>query len=314
MASNSALWTELQEQGRATVGAFTVVGISYLYTMESWWHAWQFTMTHLLVYAIAGLSIVLLLARAIGFHEAQGGGVGEGSSDSGGGGQGGDGDQGSGGAERAGESENDRRGDGFGVALYETVVDGTEAVAQSFVASYLVLFLFGVLTLEDSLETVARLGVFHVVPLGFGAALANDLFAGQDSKQPPRGFSKTVGVFALGAIFLSAPIALTQEMELIASYSSWGRLAALLVVTLLVTHLLLFELEMQGQAQRVRHRNKLLQVGQTFTVYLIGVAVAFGLLAAFGHFDGQPVSVWAQETVVLAFPTSVGASAAQVIL
>lgn len=290
--ANSALPTELRDQGRATVGAFVVVGISYLYTMESWWLAWQLDMTHLLVYTVAGLGIVLGLARTIGFHKQS-----EDDSD--------DGDE----SGNSGAGETD-----LGTTLYTTVTDATEAVVQGFVAAYVVLFLFGVLTLEDSPVTAARLGIFHVVPLGFGAALANDLFAGSGGEQPSRKFAESVGVFALGAIFLSAPIALTQEMELIVAYTEWSRLAGLLVATLLVTHLTLFELEMQGQDRRAQHRSKLLQVGHTFTVYAVSVVVAVALLAAFGHFDGQPLSVWVQETVVLAFPTSIGASAAQVVL
>lgn len=301
------MWTELRDQGRATVGAFVVVGISYLYTMEAWWLAWQLDMTHLLVYTVAGLAIVLGLARTIGFHK-QNESDGSGDEES-------DGKpEGSADSERSSESHSGGDDGGLGSVLYDTVTDATEAIAQSFVAAYVVLFLFGVLTFEDSPVTAARLGIFHVVPLGFGAALANDLFAGSGGEQPSRKFVESVGVFALGAIFLSAPIALTQEMELIVAYTEWSRLAALLVVTLLVTHLTLFELEMQGQAQRVEPRSKLMQVGHTFTVYFVGVVVAVGLLAAFGHFDGQPVSVWVQETVVLAFPTSVGASAAQVVL
>ena len=313
VASNGTLWDELQEQGRATVAAFTVLGISYLYTMESWWHAWQLRMPHLLAYAVAGITIVVLLARAVGFREEdqqQGGGNGQGSESG----------QGSGDGQNSGDrqhSSSTSGGDGlerFGNELYRTVTDASEAIAQSFVAAYLVLFLFGVVTPRDSLATVARLGVFYAVPLGFGAALANKLFEGSGTAQPSRGFVETLGVFALGAIFLTAPIALTQEMELITAYSSWWRLAALLVVTLLVTHLTLFELETKGQKRRVEHRSKALQVGQAFTVYLVAVAVAAAMLLAFGHFDGQPLSVWVQETVVLSFPTSVGASAAQVIL
>jgi uncharacterized membrane protein len=298
--ASSALWTDLRDQGRATVGAFVVVGISYLYTMEAWWLAWQLDTTHLLVFTVAGIAIVLELARTIGFHKQN---ESDGSRDEG---SSGDGD-----SVGDGESSGDWR---LGSAVYDTVTDATEAIVQSFVAAYVVLFLFGVLTFDDSPVTAARLGIFHVVPLGFGAALANDLFAGSGGEQPSRKFAESVGVFALGAIFLSAPIALTQEMELIVTYTEWSRLAGLLVATLLATHLTLFELELQGQDRRVRHRSKLLQVGHTFTVYAVGVVVAVALLAAFGHFDGQPVSVWVQETVVLAFPTSVGASAAQVVL
>jgi uncharacterized membrane protein len=296
VASNSALWTELREQGRATVAAFTVVGVATLYTMEAWWLSWQLRTTHLLAFTVVGLGAVLLLARAVGFHQGN---------DNRGGGDGGDGES---------ESTGNGQRDGLRTTVLRTVFAATEAIAQSFVAAYLVLFLFGVLALEDTLATAVRMGVFHVVPLGVGAALANDLFAGSQGEQPPRRFGESLGVFSLGAIFLSAPIALTQEMELIAAYAGWSRLAALVVVTLLVTHLTLFELENQGQAQRASHRSKPMQVGHTFTVYVVGVAVAVALLAAFGHFDGQPVSVWVQETVVLSFPTAVGASAAQVVL
>lgn len=121
-------------------------------------------------------------------------------------------------------------------------------------------------------------------------------------------------MFAIGALFVSITMAPTDEMELMAAYASWPRLALVLVSSLLVTYLVLFELEFRGHESRTSRHDKLDQVGHTFVMYAVGTVTAAGLLAAFGQFEGKPVAVWVQLTIVLAFPASIGASSARVVL
>lgn len=268
--------TELQEQGRGVIGALVVVGISFLHTMEAWWLGWQLPVRILLVYAVLGLVFVLAITRSIGFRE----------------------------------EEQDQQ-----VDLLRLVTDFTELVLQSFVTAYAVWLLFGIIEIGDSLITIARLGLFLVVPLGFGAALANQLFKGtKDESDETLQFPRNLAIFALGAAFIVAPISLTQEMELMAAHAGWGRLAVIVAVSVPTAYFTLYELEFQGQQQRVGDRSVSMMVGRSFTVYLVALVVSAGLLASFGHFSSTPVAVWIQEIIVLGFPATIGASASQIII
>ncbi|QLG62556.1 DUF2391 family protein [Halorarum salinum] len=265
----------LRDQGRGVVGAL-VVSVELLFTMEMWWHGWQLPAEWLVVYAVVGLAIVLAITRSVGFQKR----------------------------------ESQRRS-----PAKRAVKDFTELLLQSFVTAYAVLLLFGIVDVGDPPFLVARLGLLFVVPLGFGAALANALLKETDEEQgTDYPFSRHLGVFAIGAVFVSMTMAPTDEMSLMAAYASWSRLGLILVLSVLMAHLVLFELEFRGHESRTSHSTAIDQWGHTFVTYAVGVVVAVGLLAAFGQFKQAPVAVWVQMVVVLGLPASLGASGARVVL
>ena len=194
-------------------------------------------------------------------------------------------------------------------------LDFAEILLQSFVASYLILLVLGIIDLSSSPNTVVRLGLIEVVPLGFGAALANRLFGGSggENSNKESQFPKNIGLFTIGAMFTTSAIAPTQEMELIAVHMDWIRHFLLIALTLVLIYLIMFELEFRGQKARVQ-RSWRLQVGTVFVVYAVGAAVSFLLLMRFGHFINGTVALVFQETTVLAFPASLGAAAAEVVI
>jgi len=227
-------------------------------------------------YAFVGLAGVLLVTRQVGF--------------------------------RAEESDQQRP------SPWRLLVNFAELLLQSFIAAYVVLLLFGVVDIGDSLVSVVRLGLIQVVPLGLGAALSNRLLAESDNDIQEAVFPQNLSTFTLGAVFFAFPIAPTEEIELIAVNASWGRLAALVVFSILIVYLVLYELEFRGHDSRIQQRSSLAQVGTAFVIYTIGVVVSVGLLLPFGHFDGTSVAEWIQQTIVLAFIASTGASAGEVVL
>lgn len=269
------LGDELREQGRGVVGALLVAGLALSYTMEVWWHGWQLPVTTVLVYAVVGLAVVLAIARSVGFRKDETGGK--------------------------------------QLGLPRVFANFAELLVQSFVTAYAVLLLFGIIGLASSPYTVARLGLILVVPMGFGAAMANHVLGGKEGEKSFE-FPRNLGLFALGAIFLAAPVAPTQEMELMAAHAGWWRLAAIVVASVLASHLMLYELEFKGQKQRLKGHSAVTVWGSTFIAYLVAFVVAVAMLAAFGHFSATPPEVWVQEAIVLSFIGSIGGSAAQVVL
>lgn len=267
---------ELRDQGRGIVGALLIVGLASLYTMETWGLGLRLPLFSLVVYAIVGLAVVLLITRYVGFR-----------------------------SEEEGRTERDP---------LRIAASFAELVFQSFIAAYVVLLAFGIVEVGDSLVTVARLGLIQVVPLGFGAAVSNRLLSESGEDLNEASFPRNLPTFALGAVFMAFPVAPTEEIELIALTAGWARLSALVVLSVLVVHLVLHELEFRGHGSRIEDRPLPVQLGTAFTVYAVGVAVSVALLAAFGHFAGTTPAEWIQQTIVLAFIASTGASAGEVVL
>lgn len=266
---------ELRTQGRGVTGALLVVGLSMLFTMETWWLSWQLPVGHLALVSGLGLAAVFVLVRNVGFREGAGG------------------------------------GDGSRLRL---VTDFAELVMQSFVAAYVALLAFGVVDLGESPVTVVRLGLVQVVPFGFGAAIANLLLAEPDTPIEEEAFPHNLGVFAIGAVFLTLPIAPTEEVVVIARNAGWPRLAALVVLSVGVVHLVLHELEFRGHRDRVEGRRHLTQLGSAVTAYAVGVLVATALLFGVGQFQGRALSEVVQLVIVTSFPAATGASAGEVVL
>ena len=276
---SGAFLRELRDQIRGVMGALLVAGLTFLYTMETWWWGWTLPMAYLLGYALVGLAGVVAVTRVVGFHKG----------------------------EQNGDSQRNQ--------AWTVAIDFSQILLQSFVAAYLILLLLGIIDFGTSLNRIVRLGFIEVVPLSFGAAMANRLFGTTSEQEAEREmrFPQNVAYFVIGAVFISATIAPTQEMELIAAHMGWFHHLALVVVSVVLVYLFLYELGFQGQKGR-SSENRWLELGTAFLVYLVGAVTAFLLLTAFGHFTDATVALVYQETVVLAFPASLGGAAAQVVV
>jgi putative integral membrane protein (TIGR02587 family) len=266
---------EMREQGRGMAGALLVLGISFAYTIETWWLAVETSAIHLIGFVVCGLLLVLPVTRNVGF--------------------------------RSDEAET-------GPRHSPAWIEFAEAVFQAFFVAYVTLFLIGALSPEDPLSVILRTGLVQIVPLALGAALANEALSGGQDEIPEAPFPRSLSMFALGAVFFAAPIAPTGEVAVLAARASWLRLGAILLITLLVTHLVLYELEFRGQTARLKDLSRRRQAGRTCMLYAIALLVSGGLLVAVGDAGGEPLPTWVSRTVVLAFPGAVGASAARVVL
>lgn len=266
----------LRNQGRGMIGALLVVGLTFFYTMEAWWLAWVLPLQHLIVYTVAGLGIVLLISRNIGFRE-----------------------------------EDERRSK---IPLPNLVVEYSEILFQSFVAAFLGLFMLGLIQWGDPTIAIVRLGLLEVVPLGFGAALSNRLFAETDQSASEQvDFPRNVAIFSLGAVFVAATIAPTQEIDLLSAHTTWLREVLTVLVSIGVVYVVLYELGFRGQSGRV-YDSRVWELGTTFMVYGISVVMSALLLWSYGHFIHATLPVAVQETIVLSFPAATTAAGAQVVI
>ena len=269
---------ELREQGRGIVGGLFLLGLTATYTQEIWWLGQSLSVKGVLAYSTAGVILVYLASQAVGFREG---------------------------------TEEHARPYGLG-----ELTDFAEVLLQGLVASLVVLWLLGMLSLGDSPVVIVRRTLFLTLPFAIGAAVADALLSGAEEEGTVVGDERNTRAlaFVAGALFICFPIAPTQEVLVMANRMGWFRLFAIAVVSLGTSYLTLYTVEFRGQGRRLHESTWRGRVGLTCTAYVFALATGALLLAGFGAFTGQTFAMWIRQTVVLGFPASVGAAGAGVVL
>ena len=119
----------------------------------------------------------------------------------------------------------------------------------------------------------------------------------------------------IGALFIAFNVAPTEEMELISYLMTPWHAIVLVLVSLAVLHIFVYEVDFRGEHQRPDDMGvRTLFLRFTVTGYALVLLVCLYLLWTFGRLDGTSVPAALMMTIVLAFPGSLGAAAARLIL
>jgi putative integral membrane protein (TIGR02587 family) len=210
----------------------------------------------------------------------------------------------------------------------EDFVDGMVAYGVGIVASAVALLLFNELNAELPLrEWVGKIAL-QSVPASFGAVLAGSLLGGGGNVDDEDGgpdseaerveeasYGAELLFMTAGALFLGFSVSPTEEMILIAySMTPWHALA-LALATLALMHGFVYALEFQG-APSVAAGTPGWSLFLRFTVvgYAIAILVSSYVLWTFGRFESAALGMHITQTLVLAFPSALGAAAARLII
>jgi putative integral membrane protein (TIGR02587 family) len=203
----------------------------------------------------------------------------------------------------------------------EDLMDGMIAYGVGLVASLVILLLFGIVDLEQPLREVVGKVAIQSVPASFGAVLANIQLAGNGDDGSERGRKEEAGyggklfIMTAGAVFLAFNVAPTEEMILISFVmSSWHALA-LMAASLLMMHAFVYASEFRG-SPRVAQGTPAwsLFLRNTVVGYAIALAVSAYVLWTFGRLEHGVMSTYVMMTLVLGFPSALGAAAARLII
>jgi putative integral membrane protein (TIGR02587 family) len=198
-------------------------------------------------------------------------------------------------------------------SLLDNVLDAFAAMAVSAAACLGVLVMFGQIAAGTPLTEV----VGKLVVLSFGASIGalladkqfNDQQSDEDAEAPQRTFGSRLFVMAVGAIFLALNVAPTDEVEIIASSIRSAQAILLCVVSFLALYLIVTVAD-PGVARAPWP----IQLRRSFAGYGICLAMAAATLWVFGRLDGVAIDEAVEFIIVLAFPASLGAGAARLIL
>lgn len=268
----------LQEYGRGLAGGL-LFSLPLLYTMEVWWAGFIASPWRLVL--LLGFTFVLLL----GYNRFAG-----------------------------------LRRD---ATWREIAVDSVEELGLGIVTAAGALYLIGQIGPGTSFDEVLGKVVVEtaVVAIGFSVGTA-ELHAGGDDD---RGLShrdrgrashlrRELVIAFCGAVLFAANVAPTEEILMIAAETPAVRLAILAAVSLAIGSVIINFSNFKS-SDTALHRgggtDVILGSAITYAVALVASAV---MLWFFGRFDGAALEMIVSQTVVLGFPSTLGASAGRLLL
>ena len=198
-------------------------------------------------------------------------------------------------------------------SLLDNVLDAFAAMAISALASLVVLMLFG--QIGPGIPLLELVGKLAVLSFGasIGALLADKQFNDSDSEDDARSHRRTfvsrLFVMAVGAIFLALNVAPTEEVEVFASSLAPTQAILLSAVSFVALYLIVAIAD-----PRLARSPWPVQLRRVFAGYGICLALSAGILWVFGRLDRMGLDEAVECIIVLAFPASLGAGAARLIL
>lgn len=197
---------------------------------------------------------------------------------------------------------------------FDDLLDAAAALLVGFVVSAAMLALFGLLTFDTGVREAVGAVAVQAAPASMGAVLANRQLNGGArgrQKEDRAGYLGQLFLMTAGALFFAFNVAPTEEMILIGfKMTAWHALA-LVLVSLLALHVLVFTVGFAGQEAHEGHGIAFLHY--TLAGYGIAFAVSVYILWTFGRLDAA-FSDAVRAVVVLSFPAAIGAAVARLVV
>lgn len=203
--------------------------------------------------------------------------------------------------------------------VLDEVADAAVAYGVGLVASVIVLAMFNLISLDEPLSSVVGKVALQAIPASFGAMLSGSQFGTQGAAERRHkrdvGFGGILFLMAVGALFLSFNVAPTEEMFLIAARMTPWHGIVLALASLLIMHGFVYAGSFRGAPGAPEgYSRKDLFFRHTVPGYAIALLVSTYVLWTFGRYEGYAAAPMIMQALVLAFPASIGAAAARLVV
>ncbi|WP_426020256.1 TIGR02587 family membrane protein [Brevundimonas sp. DWR2-3-1b1] len=195
------------------------------------------------------------------------------------------------------------------------ILDTAVALAVGFVTASALLILFGVVQWNAPPHVAIGMVALQAVPGAMGALLARRQLSGDgggDTDEDAASYFGELFLMAAGALFFALNIAPTEEIILIAYKATALHVLALIALSLLLLHLIVFNAGFAGQEEADRPLHAFMHF--TLPGYAIALGISLFALYVFGRTDGLSVQGVVQIAIVLGFPAAIGAAAARLLV
>jgi putative integral membrane protein (TIGR02587 family) len=271
----AANWRYSRGLGRAFAGAI-IFSLPILMTMEMWQLGFYLDRTKLLQFAFVNFLVLVGLSRVSGFERT--------------------------------------------VNWWQDLLDALSAYAIASLASLTVLAMFAIVDLSMPPSEIVGKVAIQSVPASFGAMLgakqlgSNDE-VGEDEERVRGTYVGQLFLMMAGALFLGFSVAPTEEMILISFRMSPWHSVLLVAVSILLLHGFVYAVGFKGQEEPPGPTG-FFSLFFRFSIvgYAIAAIVALYLMWTFGRIGDTSMAQAASMVAVLAFPASVGAAIARLII
>ena len=269
---------EVRNFVRAFSGAY-LFGIPLLYTMEMWWLG-ELVETGRLLWTL-GIALVANfgMAAAVGFRR--------------------------------------------GSSLYDTLEQTVDAMAVGIVGAAVVLLALNELRFDDPPAVSLAKVVVQALPLSLGASIANAIFGGRQGREGDaraeagvwQGILRDMGATATGAVFVSATVAPTEEIPMLAARLDYPHLLAVIGLSLVIGYAIVFASgfdpqQSVGAPPLFQH-----PLTETTLAYLVSLLVSLGVLFVTQQLVGGDQPAWVlEQTLVLGLPAMIGGAAGRLAI
>lgn len=261
--------------GRAFGGA-VLFAVPLLMTMEMWQLGFAMSRLHLAVFVAASLPLLFGLSYYSGFQRSRSAG--------------------------------------------EDAQSACIAYGVGFLSSTLMLWVFGMIGAGMSLDEIVGKIAIQAVPASFGAMVAKRQLQGpgddDDEEDGARvSYQGELFLMVAGAMFVAFNVAPTEEMIVIAYTMTPWHAVALALVSIALLHAFVYTVGFAGQEERPDYAGFWLTfLHYTIAGYGIALLIALYVLWIFERTGGVSPQEIAMMMVVVAFPASLGAATARLIV
>lgn len=200
----------------------------------------------------------------------------------------------------------------------DDVLDAFAAYFVAVVTAAAILWLVGAIRPAMSGGEIAGMIAIQAVPASFGAMIGAKLLGeGEEIEQSERWRDSYPGqlfLFLAGALFLSFTVAPTEEIILIAFQAHPLQSLLIVALSVLLIHAILYVVHFHGQERRFTSDHGRAFLTHTLPGYAVTIIASVYILWSFGRLDGLGIGNAAAAIVVLAFPASIGAGIARIVV
>lgn len=197
--------------------------------------------------------------------------------------------------------------------LLNNALDTLVALAVGFATAGALLLIFNVLDLSSATSAVGQVSL-QAVPAALGALAARrQLSADSDEGgEDEASYPGELFLMLAGALYFALNLAPTEEMRLIAYLATPLGALGILVLSVVLLHLIVFEAGFAGQEEAETPMRAFLHF--TLPGYGLCLVASFAMLWVFGAADGHGLQAVVSNVVILAFPAAIGAAAARLLV
>lgn len=201
----------------------------------------------------------------------------------------------------------------------EVAIDSVEELGLGLLLSAMILYTLGRIGPHQHVDEIVGSVIVEAMTIAIGVSVGTAQLGGAEPG-PGKAGDKTVtfgGQLVLGccgAVLFAANVAPTEEIVVLGSAMSPLRLIGVMLISFFLGATILHYSDFRGAQRSVRADTMGAELRGTVVTYGVALAVSATALWIFGRMDDVGLNTIVGQTVVLALPATLGASAGRLLL